>query len=38
MGAARAAPPYIASPDGCDVFTFRAGKIAVKSSFVKNRS
>ena len=24
--------------NGCDVFTFRAGKIAVKSSFLKNRS
>jgi ketosteroid isomerase-like protein len=23
---------------GCDVFTFRAGKIAVKSSFFKNRT
>src|SRR5262245_15127755 len=24
--------------NGCDVFTFEAGKIAVKSSFLKNRS
>ena len=24
--------------NGCDVFTFRAGKIAVKSSFFKNRT
>lgn len=24
--------------DGCDVFTFREGKIAVKSSFFKNRT
>jgi len=24
--------------NGCDVFTFRNGKIAVKSSFVKNRT
>ena len=24
--------------NGCDVFTFRAGKIAVKSSFLKSRS
>jgi hypothetical protein len=23
--------------NGCDVFTFRRGKIAVKSSFFKNR-
>ena len=24
--------------NGCDVFTFRDGKIAVKSSYLKNRS
>jgi steroid delta-isomerase-like uncharacterized protein len=24
--------------DGCDLFTFRSGKIAVKSSFLKNRA
>ena len=24
--------------DGCDLFTFRGGKIALKSSYLKNRT